>query len=71
MKKYHGVIKCKHLKHTLIITAGWYRRPKNADIPSDEALIYQCDKCNAIRIDNKNVMCYGKGTWSHYTIRPL
>ena len=64
-------IKCRHLKSKLILTAGWYRKPANADIPSDECLIYECTKCDAIRIDNKNVMCYGKGVFSHYTIRPL
>jgi len=63
--------KCRHRNSTLLLTAGWYRVPKNADIPSDECLIYKCVKCGSIRIDNKNVMCYGKGVWSHYTIRSL
>ena len=62
---------CRHLKNTLILTAGWYRKPKNKDIPSDEVLIYKCDKCHSVRIDSKNIMCYGKGVWSHYTIRPI
>ena len=63
-------VKCRHLKHKLILTAGWYRK-KPSIVTGDEVLVYQCDKCNSIRLDNKNEMCYGKGVWSHYTIRPL
>ena len=62
--------KCRHLNNKLVLTAGWYRK-NDALISSDEALVFECEKCHAIRVDNKNKMCYGKGVWSHYTIRPI
>ena len=54
---------CNH-KHNEVIATGVWDRKQPDIVQEDKAVIYQCLKCMAIRIDFQNEYVLEKGKWS-------